>query len=246
MRKQSFTADGGGPSGDYNFDVTEPQPPAGLPQMQPRRQPRLPVPYVTYGILAVCSAVYLYYNLDLQHMTNGVTQEHAPLGLGFAPGIGMLWPGIITHMFAHASFWHLLGNMCGVFFLGRIIEWRYGSVRYGVLYFISGLFAALAQAALSPNIPMIGASGALAGVMAAFLRHYPHAKLYLYGILPIPTWLLIPAWLLLNVIGAAYGDRLQIAFVAHIAGFAAGMLLSYAFVPPGARGGVFDTWFRVD
>jgi membrane associated rhomboid family serine protease len=127
---------------------------------------------------------------------------------------------------------HLIGNMFVLFFLGAVVEQVYGSGRFTALYFGSGLIAAISQASIDPFTYLVGASGAISGVMAAFVRHFPNARLYLYGILPVRAWILMAAWLLYNIYGSTAGADLQTAFVAHLAGFAAGMIMSYAFFPP--------------
>jgi membrane associated rhomboid family serine protease len=152
--------------------------------------------------------------------------------LVFSPGQGLVFPGIITHMFAHASPMHLLGNMVVLYFLGSVIERNYGASKFLTLYFCAGLFAALAEGAVHPDGLLLGASGAIAGVMAAFVRHYPRAVLYLYGLLPIPAWLFMLLWLGFNLWGAAAGGQFNIAFSAHIAGFCAGFALSLLLVRP--------------
>jgi membrane associated rhomboid family serine protease len=206
---------------------------AGLPQEARHEQPQAArqerVPYVSYALIGACAAVFLGFNL--------AQGEQALLRLVFSPGRGLVWPGLLTHMFAHASPMHLLGNMLGVYYLGTAIERRYGPWKYYALYFTAGLIAALAQAWAEPEALLLGASGALAGVMAAFLRHYPHTRLYIYGVLPVPTWVFMPIWLVLNFLGASYGQSLGIAFIAHLAGFAAGGALSFLFAPPLRRSG---------
>jgi membrane associated rhomboid family serine protease len=190
-------------------------------------EPHAPIPFISYGIIALCIGVYLSVNLSMG--------DEALMRLVFSPGNGLVWPGILTHMFAHASLMHLLGNMLGVFFLGIAIEQRYGSLRYLVLYFLAGLVAAVSQAWTEPQGLLLGASGALAGVMAAFLRHYPHTRLYIYGVLPLPTWVFMPLWLMFNIWGASAGQKLSIAFVAHLAGFFAGLLLTFLIEPARRR-----------
>jgi membrane associated rhomboid family serine protease len=175
------------------------------------------------AILITCIAVYVL-SLGL-HL---IPVEY----LVFSPGNGLIFPGLITHMFAHANTMHLLGNMLVLFFLGAVIEQSYGTPRFLVLYFVSGLCAALAEAAVAPAGLLLGASGALAGVMAAFVRHYPRTMLYVYGILPVPAWLFILLWLAYNMWGAGGGMHLSIAFAAHLGGFFAGMVLSFLLVPP--------------
>ena len=178
---------------------------------------------VSMAVLVVCVAVYVVFNLVL----NG-----AQVFLTFSPANGLLFPGILTSIFAHADFLHLLFNMVILYVLGTIVEIRYGPARYALLFFVSALFASLAQAAVEPAGYQLGASGALAGVMAAFVRHNPRVMLYIWGIVPIPAWLAAALWLLYNVVGAGLGEA-SVAFVAHLAGFAAGGALSFLLIPLG-------------
>jgi membrane associated rhomboid family serine protease len=179
-------------------------------------------------ILAVCACVYLIFNVVL------ASRPEALIHLTFSPANGLVLPGLATHMFAHATAGHLLGNMLILFFLGTTVEQRYGTWRYCTLYFISGIVAALAQAVVQPAGFLLGASGALAGVMAAFVRHFPHVRLYIWAVLPMPAWLFIVLWLGYNLIGAGAGN-MGVAFTAHLAGFAAGLSLSFALEPPRPR-----------
>ena len=219
------------------FDVIEPDAAVqtGAPAHPAAQQRTFPVPYVTYSVIAICLIVFVYYN--------EILGRRALDPLTFSPGQALVWPGILTHMFAHNDEMHILGNMVSLFFMGRIIEWRYGSVRFAAIYFVSGLFAALLQAAFDPFAQLLGASGAIAGIMAVFLRHYPNARLWLMGILPMPTWVLIPGWMVLNILGATVSNNLGIAFLAHLGGFAAGMLMSLVFVHPGQV--EKNPWFEV-
>jgi len=196
----------------------------------PRRSPG-PKPWVSYGILALCVLTYILALVTWQ----------SPRPLTFSPGLGLVFPGIITHMFAHADLLHLLFNMIVLFFFGTVMERTYGHWRYVLLYFVAGIFAALAQAAVMPNGLLLGASGALAGVMAAFVRHYPHVRVYIWGILPMPAWLMILIWIGYNIIGAGSGEA-SVAFVAHLAGFAAGGALSIMLMPPGRPGLKRPVW----
>ena len=183
--------------------------------------PRVLAP-VSISILVACVAVFLRYN---------VLWGDIPLELTLSPGNGYLLPGLITHMFTHANALHLLFNMLLLLFLGVWVESIYGPWRYTVLYLGAGVFAALAQTYAMPYVHLIGASGALSGVMAVFIRHFPHARLYLWGVLAIPAWLLGLLWVLYNIIGADWG-RGTTGFVAHLGGFAAGIVLSLVLIPP--------------
>ena len=147
---------------------------------------------------------------------------------------------LISFMFLHGSFWHLLGNMWSLYIFGDNIEDRLGSLRYLVFYLLcgvtSGMFHLLLN--LSSNIPTIGASGAIAGVMGAYFLLFPGARiLTLIPILFIPFFLEIPAyfylgiWFLLQFLSAAGADSSAggIAWWAHIGGFISGMILLKVF-----------------
>jgi membrane associated rhomboid family serine protease len=158
-------------------------------------------------------------------------QESLLLRLTFSPGQGLLLPGLVSHMFVHQNFAHLFFNMFLLYSIGTFVEHGYGTKPYVIVYFLSGLMAALAQAVVEPNGLLLGASGALAGVLAVFVRHLPRAQLLVFGIVPMPAWLLAVLWMGYNLVGALMGGS-NIAFVAHIAGFAAGFLLSLVLAPP--------------
>jgi membrane associated rhomboid family serine protease len=147
---------------------------------------------------------------------------------------------LISFMFLHGSFWHLLGNMWSLYIFGDNIEDRLGSLRYLVFYLLcgvtSGMFHLLLN--LGSNIPTIGASGAIAGVMGAYFLLFPGARiLTLIPILFIPFFLEIPAyfylgiWFLLQFLSAAGADSSAggIAWWAHIGGFISGMILLKVF-----------------
>jgi membrane associated rhomboid family serine protease len=143
---------------------------------------------------------------------------------------------LISFMFLHGSFWHLLGNMWSLYIFGDNIEDRLGSLRYLVFYLLcgmtSGLFHLLLN--LNSNIPTIGASGAIAGIMGAYFLLFPSSRiLTLIPILFIPIFIEIPAyfflgiWFLLQFLSAAAADGSAggIAWWAHIGGFITGMIL---------------------
>lgn len=215
-------ADENGPIKPPRFEVFDNE---GRLVEPPQRKPRPRIPVASYGILALCILTYI--------LTMVIWGDPTPLTFG--PKLGLLFPGLITHMFAHANVMHLAFNMIVLFFFGTLMERHYGIWRYLLLYFAAGIFAALAQAAVMPNGLLLGASGALAGVMAAFVRHFPHVRVYVAGILPMPAWLAILLWIGYNIIGAGSGMA-GVAFIAHLAGFAAGGALSIILVPPGTPG----------
>lgn len=140
----------------------------------------------------------------------------------------------ISFMFLHGGFWHILGNMWFLYIFGDNVEDRLGPFRYLAFYLLCGMVAGFSQFIINPhsNIPTIGASGAIAGVMGAYLILYPHSKiLTLIPIIIIPWFIEIPAffflgfWFFFQFINAAgsHGDIGGIAWWAHIGGFVFGI-----------------------
>ncbi len=151
---------------------------------------------------------------------------------------------IITHMFMHGGWFHLLGNMWFLWIFGDNVEDSMGPVRFALFYIVCGLVAASAQLVTDPSstLPMVGASGAIGGVMGGYGRLYPHARVHTLLILGIifttvsmPAYVMLGYWFLLQLIGgipslsAAGGG---VAFWAHVGGFAAGYVLVTVFKKP--------------
>lgn len=142
----------------------------------------------------------------------------------------------LSFMFLHGGFWHLLGNMWFLYIFGDNVEDRLGSLRYLAFYFLCGISSGVAQLVVNwhANVPTIGASGAVAGVMGAYFLLYPRARiLTLIPIIIIPFFFEIPAyfflgfWFFLQFMGAtsATAGAGGIAWWAHIGGFVFGMVM---------------------
>ena len=147
----------------------------------------------------------------------------------------------LSFMFLHGGFWHLLGNMWSLYIFGDNVEDRLGPFRYLVFYLLCGITSGLSHLFfnLHSNMPTIGASGAIAGVMGAYLILHPHSKiLTLIPIIFIPWFVEIPAffflgfWFVLQFINAAgsHGNIGGIAWWAHIGGFVFGIVLLKIFL----------------
>jgi len=168
---------------------------------------------------------------------------------------GQQLASLITFMFLHGGFWHLLGNMWSLYIFGDNIEERLGPLRYLAFYMICGLASGLSHLAINSHsaIPTIGASGAIAGVMGAYFILFPKAKiLTLIPIFFIPYFMEIPAffflgiWFVFQFLSAAgsYGQMTGIAWWAHIGGFIFGIIFLKLFLRlPG--GGVSDRLRRM-
>jgi len=147
---------------------------------------------------------------------------------------------LVSFMFLHGGFWHILGNMWSLYIFGDNVEDRLGPIRYALFYLLCGIASGLSHMMLNlhSNLPTIGASGAIAGVMGAYFLLHPRSKiLTLIPIFFIPYFINIPAfvflglWFLLQFINAAGSQGLGggIAWWAHIGGFIFGMLFLKLF-----------------
>jgi membrane associated rhomboid family serine protease len=204
-------------------------------------------PVLTYLIIAANVLVFLYQS-SLDPETEKLFIEQyglVPALISHDPTIGsFITP--LTSMFMHGGFMHVLFNMWSLFIFGDNIEDSLGKARFALFYLLSGLAAAAAQVFLDPNsmIPMIGASGAIAGVLAAYVRLFPHARvltliplIFFFILREIPAVIFIVLWFgvqLVSGIGMLrFGSEQAggVAVFAHIGGFVAGLLLIRAMQP---------------
>ena len=173
-------------------------------------------------------------------------------GVGFEMGDGLVcvtdagpqYLNIFTSMFMHGGWMHLIGNMWFLWLFGNNIEDSMTRPRFLIFYLLCGVAAALAQVWIDPNsaIPMVGASGAISGVMGAYLVLYPRVRVF--TILPLgffittvalPAWAMLIYWAVLQIFGgfARIGDDGGgVAFWAHVGGFVAGVVLVKVFERP--------------
>ncbi len=149
-------------------------------------------------------------------------------------------PTVFSAMFLHAGFMHLAGNMLYLWIFGDNIEDALGKFRFILFYFTCGAIAAFCHALtnLNSDIPMVGASGAISGILGAYLILYPKAKVrtliflgFLITIVRIPAWVLLAIWMALQIFNSLYmtADGSGVAWLAHIGGFIAGMALIRPF-----------------
>lgn len=131
---------------------------------------------------------------------------------------------IVTYMFLHADFFHLLFNMLALFFFGPRLEARLGSRRFLALYLASGLVAAIFSILFSFEARVVGASGAVFGVLLGFARYWPHHRIYIWGILPIEARFLVAGMAALSLWAGFSGSDSGIAHFAHLGGFLGGYL----------------------
>ena len=163
-----------------------------------------------------------------------------------AEGIIWEWYSVITSMFSHGGIAHLFGNMLFLYLYGDNLEDALGKFRYLVFYLGCGFLAALAQAFLNPasQIPMVGASGAISGVIGGYLLLYPRANIRVFywvllfiGTMMVPAYLVLGIWLLEQVL--LFPESMKnaggVAIAAHLGGFAGGFILTPLFKKKGVK-----------
>ena len=202
-------------------------------------------PYVTYALIAANVLVFL-----IMLMLPDDLEGRTKFSLGAIPAVifqikdiaaqdailpsSVDFLSILSSQFLHAGWWHLIGNMLYLWVFGNNIEDAMGHVRFLIFYLLCGTGAALINAGMDPNsvIPTIGASGAISGVLGAYLLLYPRARVMVfafYMLLPLPAFLVLGLWIFMQVTNLGGGGASNIAWWAHIGGFAVGMVLVLLF-----------------
>jgi len=210
--------------------------------------PKSTTPYVNYFLIVLNIAIYFFewflevsqgasakgaflaqFSLIPRQVVGTWTDGHLPGASAFVP--------FFSSMFLHASWWHVLGNMWGLAIFGDNVEDRLGHIGYLIFYLLCGLGAGITHLLFNFNsrVETVGASGAIAGVMGAYLILYPRSRVLTWWgffVFWLPAWLVLGYWLIVNILsGAATSLTVArapvggIAFWAHVGGFVCGALL---------------------
>src|SRR6185295_2728896 len=147
------------------------------------------------------------------------------------------FPTVFTSMFMHAGWVHLLGNMLYLWIFGDNVEDNFGHVKFLIFYLLCGIAATFAQVFVSPNsgVPNLGASGAIAGVLGAYILLFPAGQVRVLmgrGVIPMPALVVIGFWIVLQLISGVgsisnTAETGGVAYMAHIGGFFAGLILTF-------------------
>jgi len=129
---------------------------------------------------------------------------------------------LVTYMFVHAGLWHLVFNMIALYFFGPRVEARLGERHFIGLYMVSGLMAALTSLVFTPTAAIVGASGAIYGVMFAFARYWPRSLIYIWGVIPLEARWFVVGMTVLSLLGGFGGLNPGLAHFAHLGGFLGG------------------------
>lgn len=202
---------------------------------------RRTVPGVTYALIAVNVLVFLVELAQPDPQAYLLRWGAVPARISAGQGLETL----VTSMFLHAGWGHLLGNMLFLFIFGDNVEDALGHVRYLLFYLACGLASGLAQVFVSPlaDIPGVGASGAISGVLAAYLVMFGNNRVrVLVGFIPlvVPAYLMIGVWIAIQFLNgaASIGQTAQsggVAYAAHVGGFVAGLVLGLVLRPARRR-----------
>jgi len=200
--------------------------------------PSRTTPYITVTIIVLNALAWLF---ELLLPPEGLTDFLTAYGVVPA---SLSWPTLITSMFLHGSWSHVIGNMWYLWIFGDNVEDRVGHGRFIVFYLFCGIAAALGQVAMDPNsmLPTIGASGAIAGVMGAYFVLYPHSRVLTLipfiwlQVVELPAVVLLGFWFLMQLFSAgtiamtasSHGSG-GVAFAAHVVGFVVGLAGIFVF-----------------
>jgi len=213
-------------------------------------------PYVTWTLMAICIAVFLIMVLMPDHMSQRFTYLYGMVPIrysnpGWARDFGLPpdhYLSFLTSLFLHGGWWHLAVNMVFMWIFADNIEDLMGHGRFLVFYLLCGLLATYTQWYFSQNlvVPVVGASGAIAGVLGAYFFRFPYARVViLIPILFFPLFFEIPAiaflgfWVIMQLeeasSAAMFGEATSSAWWSHLGGFAAGALLHPLFLHGGGE-----------
>ena len=211
-------------------------------------------PYVTLTLIGVNVLVYVWGLATLQTdlEINRFYFNYALIPVLLSEGQNAA--ALVTSIFLHGGFMHLAGNMLFLWIFGDNLEEEMGHLPFLAFYLACGIGASLAQVLGDPTsqVPMVGASGAIAGVMGGYLLLFPKARVDIFiflviffRILPIPAWIMLGLWFGLQILGGLSVDTSAggVAYWAHAGGFVLGLALT---VPVWLRRGARDYWRRTD
>ncbi len=229
--------------------------------------PTRTTPYVTISLIVGCLLFFLFqisvglnasayrFGLIPAELLRGVDVIYTGRGVGVPPGTGVTnlepaWLTVFTSMFSHGGWMHIIGNMWFLWIFGNNVEEAMGRWRYLGFYLFAGVMAAAAQIGLSQlgsqSIPMIGASGAVAGVLGAYLVLFPHSRvltLVPIGLLittELPAVVVLGFWFVLELVRGLTSLGFEraggVAYAAHVGGFITGLILARLLVLPAHRG----------
>ncbi len=208
------------------------------------QNPTTKTPWVTIAIIVVNVIVFVYElmldaggQLDAAIRSWAVVPYYVTHKFSLDSALDM-----IRAMFMHGGWWHLIGNMVYLWVFGDNVENAFGSALYALFYFACGLVATVVQVAISPNsmIPVLGASGAIAGVLGAYILFFPRARIislvpfgYFMRLVAVPAYISLGFWFIIQLFNGVLSLGIEaaggVAWFAHIGGFLAGLGMAWLY-----------------
>ncbi len=212
--------------------------------------PSRTTPVVTILIIVACFSVFLYEVILPPELREVFISMFAVIPYEITHGVDVPPPdpltpygNLVSYQYLHGGWMHILGNMLFLWVFGDNVEDRLGKLKYFIFYTLCGIVAALIQALVYPNslIPLIGASGAISGVLGAYAVLFPRAQIitlififFLVDVVAVPALVWIAAWFMMQfisaMVSATHLSMGGVAWFAHIGGFITGVILSKLFV----------------
>jgi membrane associated rhomboid family serine protease len=217
-------------------------------------EPDVGVAYVTLGLIALNVLAFFFEINRPEQAVQAFVTAWGVVPLEYSTGRDLppyipypIWTTLVTSMFLHGGWGHLLGNMGFLWVFGDNIEHRIGHLRFVLFYLATGIAAGLAHIVFNSNsyVPTVGASGAISGVLGGYLLLFPRNRVYVLtwgGVAAVPALLMLGLWILfqfINGVGSIANtpETGGVAYLAHIGGFIAGLILAPVLAGGRAPGG---------
>ena len=208
------------------------------------------IPFINWGLIIACVAAFIW------QTSSGVSFFESTLfEFGIVPQkilSGEARYSIVTNIFLHGGWSHLLGNMLFLFIFGDNIEDRLGHIRYIIFYLVCGVTASIIwmATALNSPYPAVGASGAISGVLGAYFVLYPRARIktlmsfgYFIRVTRVPAWVMIGMWFVYQLLLAFIPLNTGVAYWAHVGGFVVGWIIARLFKPREIPYTIGESWY---
>ena len=200
--------------------------------------PTKSTPIISFIIIGICCLVYLFQSSLSQNQEIFLIKNYGATPILLTNQTFVYWYSSISSMFLHGSLMHLGGNLLYLWIFGDNVEDEFGRFNFILFYILCGVGAVIAQILFNTesNVPMIGASGAIAGTLGAYIVLYPRAKIFVFAwvvifvkILKIPAFIVIGVWIGLQIMNVFDQGVSGVAYSAHVGGFICGVILTPLF-----------------
>ena len=195
-------------------------------------------PFISYLIIFLCCIIFLFQFSLSSQAGYSIIKTFGATPYLLTNELFQYWYSILSSMFLHGSLMHLIGNLIYLWIFGDNIEDEFGRFNFIIFYILCGIGAVIAQILLDPQskVPMIGASGAIAGLLGSYIVLHPKAKIYVFAwiiifvkLIKVPAFIVISIWIGLQFMNVFDQGSSGVAYSAHIGGFLTGLILTPFF-----------------